>query len=234
MTRPRVGVRRGPSRGVEPGIDGLQLLAVRDAALPPAACSPIRRLSATRSQRACFRGSGTSSPKTSRTMPPSAASRIVTVQAVPVDQRRDVPRVDRRGPRRRRRCEVDRASGCDRSATAAARVATGTGSARSQPALHARMQAAPSGLSERGIHGREIREDRTEPAPVARGGPPGCRARCQRSVRRRELDQYWSALRISPPARVTRVAINWTEATSLRKWTEPSTNRALAPPGWNE
>ena len=46
-------------------------------------------------------------------------------------------------------------------------------------------------------------------------------------------DQYWSALRISPPARVTRLAINWTDATSLMKWTEPSTNRALAPPGWN-
>ena len=37
--------------------------------------------------------------------------------------------------------------------------------------------------------------------------------------------------RISPPARVTIVAINWTDAVSLMKWTEPSTNRALAPPG---
>ena len=44
-------------------------------------------------------------------------------------------------------------------------------------------------------------------------------------------DQYWSALMISPPARVTRAAINWTDAMSLMKWTEPSTNRALAPPG---
>ena len=50
----------------------------------------------------------------------------------------------------------------------------------------------------------------------------------------RHCDQYWSALMISPPARVTRAAINWTDATSLMKWTEPSTNRALAPPGWNE
>jgi hypothetical protein len=47
-------------------------------------------------------------------------------------------------------------------------------------------------------------------------------------------DQYWSALMISPPARVTSEAINWTDATSLIKWTDPSTNRALAPPGWNE
>ena len=36
---------------------------------------------------------------------------------------------------------------------------------------------------------------------------------------------------ISPPARVTRAATICTEATSLRKWTEPSTNRALAPAG---
>ena len=47
----------------------------------------------------------------------------------------------------------------------------------------------------------------------------------------RQSDQYWSELMISPPARVTRAAINWTEAMSLMKWTDPSTNRQFAPPG---
>jgi hypothetical protein len=63
----------------------------------------------------------------------------------------------------------------------------------------------------------------------SQGGHEPPRPPCERYLHR--CDQYWSALMISPPARVTSEAINWTDAMSLMKWTDPSTNKALDPPG---
>ena len=103
-------------------------------------------------------------------------------------------------------------------------------SRRSQRSTAARTQLAPRVFRSRSVHG-EFRMQRAAASQASSGRDPAARGSM---LQPRKPDQYWSALMISPPARVTRAAMNWTDATSLMKWTEPSTNRALAPPVWNE
>src|SRR5262249_58754810 len=82
---------------------------------------------------------------------------------------------------------------------------------------------------ERSARGRvaEMRPGPRGPGPDKPAGPPGGRLLAY-------ADQYWSALMISPPARVTKPATIRTERLSFRKRTEPSANSPFAPPVWNE
>ncbi len=155
----------------------------------------------------------------------------MAAQTVLVEQGFDVAGIDRDGARGRSLSVDASSSSCCSDATtrlacSPGRLAADGTSDCPQLKQHARAQIRPKNLNRVGLMGTIRMIEALKAVSDVRDRPG--------STLPRYCDQYWSALMISPPARVTRAAINWTDATSLKKWTEPSTNRALAPPAWNE
>ncbi len=205
--RPGIAHGRGHDR-VEPGVQGSPARPCLGEARPPAACSPSAVRSATRSKSVACSASGSLSAKPSRTTPPSAA--MVSWQ---LKQYRS-----RIGATSREKTTV---RGVGWTVTAVLPVSTSVTSGAAAVAESAGW--AGGGVSSTG----------PQPAQTASAQLADRSLLIVLLILLRNA-QYWSALMISPPARVTRAAMNGTDATSLRKWTDPSAKSALAPPGWNE